>query len=409
MGRIPDHIRQQVVDWPVDARRGAVEEFCAKHGVSRAWFYQVRKVAAEHGQAAMVKESTMPVSSPNRVGAFYSEAVLAQRAQLKAEGKDHGADSVLFALKRQGFTGLPSRSTVTRIFDQHHVVDRNRKKRPKRTHRRFAAKFPNQRWQSDAYTEKLASGAEVTVIEVLDDAARFSLKVAVAESEASDPVVAAFKDAIETHGRPVLAHTDNGSAYNTERWNRRTALVDFLHDQGIKTITGRPSNPKSQGKVERHHQTLQKYTEAHRHRCHTAQQLEQLLVEEYQPWYNYDRANQALGRETTPADIYHTWPKVLPPAEPITPPSKPANPNGSERLGKAETALASRTVNSRGAVRYRNRVITVGKRFTGGTIHLIEHPDRLEFYDTTGNHLATLDWPTHKRNPTVAKQIPRVY
>lgn len=410
MGRIPDHIRQQVIDWPHDARRGAVDEFCAKHGVSRAWFYRVRKLAAEYGQAAMVKESTRPASSPNRVGAFYAEAVLAQRAQLRSQGKDYGPDSVLFALKRQGFTELPSRSTVVRIFDQHHVVDRNRKKRPKRAHKRFAARFPNQRWQSDAYTETLASGAQVTVIEILDDAARYSLKVAVAASEASDPVVTAFKEAIEAHGRPVLAHTDNSSAFNTERWNRRTELVDFLHDLGIKTITGRPSNPKSQGKVERHHQTLQKFTEAHRHRCHTAGQLQQLLADEYQPWYNYDRANQALGRETTPADVYHTWPKVVPPAEPITPPAaKPANPTVPGQLHPGETALATRTVTNRGAVRYRSRVITVGRRFTGSQIHLIEHTDRLEFYHTDGSHLATLDWPTHKANPTVAKQIPSVY
>ena len=208
-------------------------------------------MAAEQGQAAMVKDSTRPRSSPGRVSKFFTDAVLTERQRLKSEGKDFGADSVLFSLGHQGLEGLPSRSTVVRIFDRAHVVDRNRKKRPKRSHRRFAAKFPNQRWQSDAFTEKLTGGEEVTVIEILDDAARFSLKISVAQSESSDPIVAAFKEAIETHGKPVLVHTDNGSAYNTQRWNRRTALVDYLHDLGIKTITGRPENPKSQGKVER--------------------------------------------------------------------------------------------------------------------------------------------------------------
>lgn len=404
MGRIPDHIRQQVVDWPAEAGQGAVEAFCIKHGVSRAWFYQVRALAAEHGQAAMIKDSTRPRSSPGRVSEFVTEAVLTQRQRLKSEGKDFGADSVLFSLGREGLEGLPSRSTVVRIFDRAHVVDRNRKKRPKRSHRRFAAKFPNQRWQSDAFTEKLAGGEEVTVIEILDDAARFSVKVKVADSEASAPIVAAFKEAIEIHGKPVLVHTDNGSAYNTQRWGRRTALVDFLHDQGIRTITGRPHNPKSQGKVERHHQTLQAFIEAHRHRCTSAEALETILVQEYQSWYNYDRANQALGRQTTPADVYETVQKAFPVGDPITPTTTAQQPL-QPSIKAGTSAVASRRVSARGSIRYRNRVIAVGRAFNNQQIRLIEHPERLEFYNHEGTHLATLDWPTPKKNATVAKQI----
>ena len=385
-----------------------MEAFCIKHGVSRAWFYQVRSMAAEQGQAAMVKDSTRPRSSPGRVSKFFTDAVLTERQRLKSEGKDFGADSVLFSLGHPGLEGLPSRSTVVRIFDRAHVVDRNRKKRPKRSHRRFAAKFPNQRWQSDAFTEKLTGGEEVPVIEILDDAARFSLKISVAQSESSDPIVAAFKEAIETHGKPVLVHTDNGSAYNTQRWNRRTALVDYLHDLGIKTITGRPENPKSQGKVERSHQTLQAFIAAHRDRCATAEQLETILVQQYQSWYNYHRANQALGRETTPADVYETIQKVFPVGDPITPTS-PAQQPAQSSLTAGSSAVASRKVSARGSIPYGNRVIAVGRALTGQQIRLIEHPERLEFYNHEGTHLATLDWPTPMRNATVVKQIRTVY
>lgn len=175
MPQIPDEVRQQVVNWPQQAPHGAVEAFCVRHGVSRAWFYKVRRLAQQQGQAAMVKASTRPRRSPTRLAELTSVLALAERARLRAEGKDYGPDSVRYALKQMGADPLPSRSTLVRIFDRAEVVDRNRKKRPKRAFRRFAARFPNQRWQADAFTETLAEGAQVTVIEIIDDATRYSL------------------------------------------------------------------------------------------------------------------------------------------------------------------------------------------------------------------------------------------
>jgi putative transposase len=35
-------VRHLVATWPDDAARGAVRQFCRRHGVSRAWFYKIR-------------------------------------------------------------------------------------------------------------------------------------------------------------------------------------------------------------------------------------------------------------------------------------------------------------------------------------------------------------------------------
>ena len=155
-------------------------------------------------------------------------------------------------------------------------------------------------------------------------------------------------------------------------------------------------------------QTLQAFIAAHRDRCATAEQLETILVQQYQSWYNYHRANQALGRETTPADVYETIQKVFPVGDPITPTS-PAQQPAQSSLTAGSSAVASRKVSARGSIPYGNRVIAVGRALTGQQIRLIEHPERLEFYNHEGTHLATLDWPTPMRNATVVKQIRTVY
>lgn len=399
MVQIPDEIRQQVIDWPADAPKGAVAEFCAKHGVSRTWFYKIRRLATEEGQAAMIKESTRPRTSPNRLSELTRVLALAERARLKAEGKDYGPESVRYRLTATGLDPVPSRSSLVRIFDRAGVVDRNRKKRPKRSFTRFAASFPNQRWQSDGFAETLADGSEVTVIEILDDATRYSIGITVAAEETAEAVVAVFQEAITAHGRPVLVHTDNGTAFNTSRWGRKTQLVELLDDLGIRTMTGRPGTPRSQGKVERSHQNIRRFVAAHRHRCRSAEELQQLLIEEYQPWYNHHRAHQSLGRNTTPADLYESLPKVVPPSAPIA--AMPSADAGDHRI-----SLATRIADQRGFISYCGKHINLGGAFIGRKVHVVEHWDRLEFFDTEGTGLATMPWPAAKSYLSVAKLIP---
>lgn len=407
MGRISDHLRQLVIDWPQDADRGAVARFCAEHGVSRSWFYQVRRLAQARGQAAALKDSRRPHSSPARTSDYLRQALLQTREQLKAEGKDYGPLSVLFLLEREGITGLPSRVTVARIFDHAQVVDRNKRKRPKRSYRRIISQFPNQRWQADAFDHQLATGEQVVVIEIIDDATRYSLGTAVAPTESSRSVVALFKDTITSYGRPVLIHTDNGTAFNQNRAGRRTALVSFLDDLGIKTITGKPVSPRSQGKVERSHQTIQNYLAARE--CSSAEELTEVL-NGYRQWYNHERGHQALGRSTTPADLYETMPKVTPPGDPIHPgpahtgPSEPRS--SAAAMAHQAPIMATRTLSNGGRFGFGNQQISCGPRYAAQVLHLLGYPGRLEIYDTEGTYLISIDWPPQRAYPGIAKQLP---
>lgn len=52
-------VRLLVASWPEDAPRGAIDAFCAQHGVSRSWFYKIRARAVAGG----VLEAVEPTST----------------------------------------------------------------------------------------------------------------------------------------------------------------------------------------------------------------------------------------------------------------------------------------------------------------------------------------------------------
>ena len=54
-----------------------------------------------------------------RRSAGVEEAVLRRRKQLLEQGLDHGPQSIVWALRREGLDAVPSRSTVWRILTRH--------------------------------------------------------------------------------------------------------------------------------------------------------------------------------------------------------------------------------------------------------------------------------------------------
>lgn len=391
MSRIPDRVRQLVVEWPEETPRGEIDAFCRRYGVSRSWFHAVRRKARAEGAAALVKGSTRPLSMPTAAPAGTVAVVIATRHRLVEEGKDYGPRSILDVLDRSGFRPLPSRSTIARILDREQLVERNKRKRPKRSHQRIRSEYPNQRWQSDGFEVTLATGEVVVVIEIIDDCTRFNLALHPGPAETSVVVVEAFRLTIQAYGRPVLAHTDNGSAFNMERTGKVTELQVFLGDLGVKMITGRPRHPQSQGKVERAHQTILRFIAARNPA--TIDELKPVL-EEYRDWYNHHRSHQALSPRTAPADLYETLPKVAPPGDPISPYSP------STRLRKPiarakryNEPIQQRTAHRGGRFTYLGIRYLLGNDWEGQTLTTLRHEDRLDFFDSRGEFVATTPWP----------------
>ncbi|MCB0913730.1 MAG: transposase, partial [Propionibacteriaceae bacterium] len=326
--RIDARVRQLIINFTDQPRRGEVTRFCREHGVSRAEFYKVRARAKSEGKLAAVKaRQPAPRSVARRTSEEVEAIALQVRADLKRAGWDHGPLSVAAAMRRQGHTP-PSRATLARIFTRHGVVTPEPAKRPRASYRRFRYPDPNGCWQLDGVEVRLddAAGSKRCVLQVEDDHSRFILASHVARSETSEAAITAVSIAIGRHGAPARFLTDNGAAFNQSRRGGTSQLEAFLRRQGVTPITGRPGKPTTQGKNERLHQTLGKFLDSNRP-IRTTKQLIQ-LVEEFDAYYNTQRAHQALQPDQTPAQAYQARPKAVPttpePAPPPTPePPKP--------------------------------------------------------------------------------------
>lgn len=413
--RIDARVRQLIINFPDQPRRGEVSRFCREHGISRAEFYKVRSRAKTEGKLAAVAPRQPIAKSVTRRTSDEMEAIALQvRAQLKREGWDHGPLSVAAVMRRQGITP-PSRATLARIFTRHGVVTPEPAKRPRASYRRFRYPDPNGCWQLDGFEVRLddEAGSKRCVLQVEDDHSRFILASHVAWSETSEAAITVVAAAISRHGPPARFLTDNGTAFNQSRRGKTSQLEVYLRRQGVEPITGRPSKPTTQGKNERLHQTIQKFLDAHRP-IRTAKRLAE-LVDEFDDYYNTQRAHQALEPDQTPADAYRAKPKAVPgPPKPEIAPAvaKPSTTiptrvvasgiarrmMGEHTPSDAPTGTArwaDRRVSSSGRIHICNAKIYVGRQRAGQTLHIMFDATTIEVFDTDGVLIGTTPHPGH--------------
>lgn len=410
--RIDARVRQLIINFPDRPRRGEVTRFCREHGISRAEFYKVRSRAKTEGKLAAVTARRPVAKSVKRHTSEELEAVaLRVRAELKRAGWDHGPLSVAAAMRRQGITP-PSRATLARIFTRHGVVTPEPAKRPRASYRRFRYPDPNGCWQLDGFEYRLddEAGSKRCVLQVEDDHSRFILASHVALSETGEAAITVVVRAIGRHGAPARFLTDNGTAFNQSRRGKTSQLESYLRRQGVEPITGRPGKPTTQGKNERLHRTIQKFLDANRP-IRTGQRLTE-LVEEFEEYYNTQRAHQSLEPDQTPADAYQARPKAVPgpPKPEIAPPVVTPPGSSGQRIvasGIARRMMGERTLNTApGAARWADRNVTpsgrihichakiyVGSRRAGQTLHVLFDATTIEIFDTNGVLLGSVPHP----------------
>lgn len=245
-------VRVLVATWPEDVPRGAVTAFCAEHGVSRAWFYKVRKRALEGGALAATQPARpVPKTSPNKISAAVEELAVRVRKELAEEGWDCGPISVHDRLVRLGLPA-PSRATLARIFTARGMVVPEPKKRPRASYQRFVYPEPNAMWQLDGTEVVLADGTtKAMVLQVEDDHSRKILGSLACPSENAEDAWKVTELAISRHGVPQRFLTDNGSAFNSTRRGYLGLLSGKLQALGVNTIASTPGRPTTCGKNER--------------------------------------------------------------------------------------------------------------------------------------------------------------
>jgi transposase InsO family protein len=305
---VPMSVRRLIVEVDLDGLN--VREFCRLHGVSTWFFYDLRRRWRRDGAAALEPKSRAPHRVWNKSPVDVEDLVVAERKRLKDLGLDFGADAVAAALAG-AVSRTPSSATVYRILRARGFITPEPRKAPKRSRRRFTAERANESWQLDDMAWELADGTDVKILNVIDDHSRLliaSTAIAVCTGAAALAVVA---DAAGTLGWPERFQSDNASTF-------RHVLADALRPLGVAAAHSRPNHPQTNGKVERFHQTEQKWLTAQEPAA-TIEDL-QALLDLFRHHYNHHRRHRGIGRRI-PAQVWTDAPKAGPADHPLRPPS----------------------------------------------------------------------------------------
>jgi len=303
-------VRRLIVEVELDGLN--VTEFCRQHGISTWFFYQLRRRYAAEGEAGLEPRSRAAKTVANRTPGWVEDLVVAIRKELDEQGLDAGAATIWTHLAERLPAGrLPAEATIWRILTRRGFITPQPKKAPKHAYRSFAAERANECWQLDDITWELADGSEVRIITMIDDCTRLCPGLTAVAAATGEAAFDALATAAARWGWPQRFLSDNATAYK----NTLAAAVGAF---GVDHRHGRGYHPQTQGKVERFHQTLQKWLNA-QPRAASLDAL-QAQLEVFCDIYNTQRPHRAIGRRT-PATVYQQTPKTGPADRPLGAPT----------------------------------------------------------------------------------------
>jgi transposase InsO family protein len=339
---VPMSLRRLIVEIDLDGLN--VREFCAEHGVSTWFFYDLRRRHEIEGDGALEPKSRAPKHVANRTPVDIEEAIIAMRKQLVDAGLDEGPESIAWHLR--DLSGLPSTSTIWRILGSRGFIVPAPQKAPKRAKRRFNASRANESWQLDDTTWELADGTAVKILNVLDDHSRLLLDSRAMATCTGVASLDALFGAAELLGWPTRIQSDNARTF-------RDQVASALEHLGVAAVHSRPYHPETNGKVERFHQTLKRWLRK-QNPAATITEL-QAQLDLFRLHYNHHRPHRSLDRQT-PGQIWTQAPKAGPADRP---------------LGLRSTIHTTK-VRADGRVQIGKRLqISLGNRYRGRSAHVI--------------------------------------
>ncbi len=300
-------VRRLIIEVDTDGLN--VTKFCAEHGVSTWFFYDLRRRYRLEGASVLEPGSRAPKVVANRTSVEVEDAIVAKRKELVDAGLDEGAESIRFHLR--ALPGVPSSSTIYRILKARGFVVAEPAKAPKRSRRRFNAERANECWQLDDTSWELADGTEVKILNVIDDHSRLLVVSRAMVGCTGAATLHALAEAAVVLGWPARFLSDNAGAF-------RHVLADALRPLGVAAGHSRPYHPQTNGKVERFHQTLKKRLTRRPAPVTLAELQDELDL--FRDHYNHHRPHRSLERRT-PGEVWAQAPKAGPADRPLGPPS----------------------------------------------------------------------------------------
>jgi len=266
------------------------EEFgISQYSVSR-WVKLYRE-QGEDGLKPKVRRS----SGRTKLAAGVADKIV----ELKKSHPTHGPRRISDILKRF-FLIRTSPSTVHRTLAAKGMTARAKRKPVKNPPkpRFFERSRPNQLWQSDIMTFRLA-GRNAYLIGYIDDYSRYITGMGLYRSQTAAHVIETYRRAAAEYGVPREMLTDNGRQYTN--WRGKTRFEREMKKDRIKHIRSRPHHPMTLGKIERFWKSI------------LAEFLQRAQFDSFEQavartafwvkYYNYKRPHQGIGG-LCPADRF---------------------------------------------------------------------------------------------------------
>lgn len=157
---------------------------------------------------------------------------------------------------------------------------------------------PNQMWQTDFTYFKIVGWGWYYLSTILDDYSRYIVHWELCANMKTDDVTRTIDMALEKSGldknnAPRLL-SDNGSCYISNE------LAEYIEQQGMSHVRGKPNHPQTQGKIERYHRSMKNVVKLENY--YLPQDLNHRL-NEFVHYYNNERYHESL-QNLTPADVY---------------------------------------------------------------------------------------------------------
>ena len=332
-----------------------VSSICQRFGISRQTYYRYRRRYLAEGIAGLENHSRRPHHSPGRMDPQIEIEICTMR---KAHAR-WGARRIHAELSRRGFEA-PAVSSIHQALRRNHLVAAQPPRRQK-AFKRFQRTISNDLWQIDATQVRLVTRKKAWVLDVIDDHSRYLLAAIAAWAPTGEAAWDCFEDAASRYGLPRQVLSDNGLCFTGRLHNVEVEFERSLKDMGVELINSGPYHPQTLGKLERFHKTLKLWL-ADEGPVEDLAHLQELL-DGFRHHYNTERPHQGIDN-LTPVERYrHVAPTVEGPIS-----------SGTDDTGEPTYPPRSitRRVTSVGNIGYRGAQITIGRRFRGGRVRVID-------------------------------------
>jgi transposase InsO family protein len=283
------NVGQERLKFAIRASSGKEEmkALCEEFNISRPTGYLwLRRYQECERLEDVVEKSRRPHAIPMKTEADKEQRVI----ELRKQYPDWGAAKLEVLLKRENLV-IP-RITVHRILLRNGLVRENDRHRA--ATRRFERAAPNELWQMD-FKGMPETRPGCLPLSIVDDHSRYLVGLFATQGTGGKAVQQHVQSVFERDGLPDAMLLDHGTPWwNMQSTSGWTWLTVWLMKQGIRLHLSGYRHPQTQGKIERHHGSLEA---AMWKRPKPERKDWQTWLDEYREEYNSIRPHEALKME----------------------------------------------------------------------------------------------------------------